>query len=163
MTPLDTIRARYQLSTKKLSVKDVIKELWSNEGYKGFYKGLINIFLMHARVHSWPKKWSIMSWYRKFFLPLEITSLMISNRIGHITVWKFTGTTRTGGYLMNSQVATSSWRSNWFSNIISRSGRPVGNVYVDLWCTTGAKRPFEEVSGQWSFLITVILLVHYSI
>jgi len=39
MTPLDTIRARYQLSTKKLSVKDVIKELWSNEGYKGFYKG----------------------------------------------------------------------------------------------------------------------------
>ena len=52
MTPLDTIRARYQLSTKKLSVKDVIKELWSNEGYKGFYKGLINIFLMHAGVHS---------------------------------------------------------------------------------------------------------------
>ena len=62
MTPLDTIRARYQLSTKKLSVKDVIKELWSNEGYKGFYKGLINIFLMHAGLHSWPEKCSIMSW-----------------------------------------------------------------------------------------------------
>ena len=42
MTPLDTIRARYQLSTKKLSVADVIKELWSNEGYKGFYKGSIS-------------------------------------------------------------------------------------------------------------------------
>ena len=46
MTPLDTIRARYQLSTKKLSVKDVIKELWSNEGYKGFYKGLTKMFLI---------------------------------------------------------------------------------------------------------------------
>ena len=42
MTPLDTIRARYQLSTKKLSVSYVIKELWSNEGYKGFYKGEID-------------------------------------------------------------------------------------------------------------------------
>jgi len=39
MTPLDTIRARYQLNTKRTSVADVTKELWSNEGYKGFYKG----------------------------------------------------------------------------------------------------------------------------
>ena len=109
MTPLDTIRARYQLSTKKLSVKDVIKELWSNEGYKGFYKGLINIFLMHAGLHSWPEKCSIMS-------------------------WKYLGKNMLGSH------------SRFFP-----CGETVGNVYVDLWCTTGAERPFGEVSGQRSF------------
>ena len=57
MTPLDTIRARYQLSTKKLSVSYVIKELWSNEGYKGFYKGNIESFFIDYKiiVFAWIK------------------------------------------------------------------------------------------------------------
>lgn len=39
MTPLDTIRARYQLNPDRSSIKHVIHELYNNEGLFGFYKG----------------------------------------------------------------------------------------------------------------------------
>ena len=47
--------------------------------------------------------------------------------------WKSTGTPETDGYAVNYRVPTSSRRPCGFSNIIAPSGRPVGNVPVDLW------------------------------
>jgi hypothetical protein len=39
ITPLDTIRCRYQLNPKAEKINFIIKQLYNNEGIQGFYKG----------------------------------------------------------------------------------------------------------------------------